>query len=211
MCVLCWAVAASRWSQHPLPFPQSWRKATEEKKENTLSAAVPLPHALSAADSCRGTGHTSSAVRPLSGDCRRSRFAHRNSKVCHHLGKAEWWWWQNCRTDPLYCRCTKLRWTWSTSLSLQIAKQPATCSTSSCVDQCLCNAMYSGYNWLAYFSGRHLFFVTKTLFHEFVRHFNRFPHWNSRVARHQVTFVMPWLSLADAFFYYYYYYILFIQ
>ena len=40
-----------------LPFPQSWRKATEEKKEKTLSAVVPLPHALSAADSCHGT-HT---------------------------------------------------------------------------------------------------------------------------------------------------------
>ena len=30
------------------------------------------------------SGHTSSAVRPLSGDCRRSRFAHRNSQVFAH-------------------------------------------------------------------------------------------------------------------------------
>ena len=152
----------------PSAFPsiveKGHRRKEEEKK--TLSAAVPLPHALSAADSCHGTGHTSSAVRPLSGDCRRSRFAHRNSKVCHHLGKAEWWCWQHCRTD-LYCRCTKLRWTWWTSLSLQIAKLPAAArwtSSSSCVDRCLCNAMYSGYIWLAYFSGRHLFFVTKNTF-----------------------------------------------
>ena len=62
----------------------------KKRRKKTLSAAVPLPHALSAADSCHGTGHTSSAVQPLSGDCRRSRFAHSNSKVCHHFGKAEW-------------------------------------------------------------------------------------------------------------------------
>ena len=114
----------------------------ERQPKKRPSAAVPLPHAISAADSCQGTGHTSSAVRPLSGDCRRSRFAHRNSKVCHHFGKAEWWWLQNCRTD-LYCRCTKLRWIWWTSFSLQIAKLPVAARwTSSCVDQCLCcNAM----------------------------------------------------------------------
>ena len=32
------------------------------------------------------------------------------------------------------------------------------------MDQCLCNAIYSGYIWLAYFSGRNLFFVTKNTF-----------------------------------------------
>ena len=80
----------------PSAFPSIVEKGHQEKKEkNTISCCPPAPRPStstksSAADSCHGTGHTSSAVRPLSGDCRRSRFAHRNSKVCHHLGKAEW-------------------------------------------------------------------------------------------------------------------------
>ena len=76
----------------PSAFPSIVEKGHRRKEgKKTLSAAVPLPHALSAAHSCHaGTGHTSSAVRPLSGHCRRSRFAHRNSMVCHHFGKAEW-------------------------------------------------------------------------------------------------------------------------
>ena len=54
-------------------------------------------------------------------------------------------------------------------------------SRSLALDQCLCNVMYSGEIRLACSAGRHLFFVTKTLFHKFIRHFNKFPHRNSRV------------------------------
>ena len=56
-------LSSSSLTLKPAPsFPQSWRKVTEEKikKKQTPSAAVPLPHALSAAGSF--TGHISSAV-----------------------------------------------------------------------------------------------------------------------------------------------------
>ena len=75
----------------PSAFPsivEKGHRRKEGKKHYQLLSPCPTPFQQLIHVTVQVT--LTSAVRPLSGDCRRSRFAHRNSMVCHHFGKAEW-------------------------------------------------------------------------------------------------------------------------
>ena len=136
MCVRCWAVAASRWSLHPLPFLNRGERPPKKRRKKHYQLLSPCPtpfqqliHVTVQVTLRLQCGHwaaTADEVDLLT-ETRRTGMPSLGESRVVMMAKL-----QNRSLLP------KLRWTRWTSLSLQIAKLPvAARRTSSCVDQVL--------------------------------------------------------------------------